>query len=155
MRHDITLIPPADTALLRRSFDAAMRAPERFGDGFYARLFELAPQVRPLFPADLKAQRQKLLQALTVLVRGLDQPQAMVPMLRLLGARHVGYGAQPAHFAAVGEALIDALDRFGETPLDGASRDAWTRLYGWIAATMIDGAASADAATAPDRAATA
>lgn len=141
-------------ALLKRSFASAMRDPDRFGRDFYARIFELAPFVRPLFPADLTHQRDKLVRALTVLVRGLDQPDALVPTLRQLGARHVGYGVQPAHYVVVGEALVETLDALGEERLAAEARMAWVRLYGWIAAHMIEGAESAGAARVDEEATT-
>jgi hemoglobin-like flavoprotein len=129
--------------LLRRSFADAMRDPDQFGRSFYERLFQLAPQVRGLFPTDTSLQQQKLVQALAVLVRGLDQPEALVPVLRHLGARHVAYGATPGHFAVVGEALVDTMDRLAPQPLDNATRAAWNMLYGWVAVTMMEGASAA------------
>lgn len=137
--------------LLRRSFTSATRHPERFAPSFYQRLFELAPQVRALFPDDLKHQQQKLTQALVMLVRGLDQPQDLVPVLRKLGARHVAYGAQPAHYMVVGEALIDTVDKLAEQPLDSATRTAWAQTYGWIVATMLSGASHAATSAVQDQ----
>jgi hemoglobin-like flavoprotein len=135
--------PPARdraNALVRRSFIGAMRDPAVFGQSFYDRLFELAPQLRTLFPADLQSQQHKLVQALHVLVRQLEHPDTLEPVLRQLGDRHVSYGVRPAHFAVVGEALIDTLDRLAEQPLDAETRDAWIRLYSGVASTMIRGA---------------
>jgi len=142
---------PAARDALRQSFASAMRDPERFGRHFYERLFELAPAVRALFPPELKHQQIKLTQAVSVLVRGLDAPAALVPVLRHLGARHAGYGAEAGHYAVVGEALIDTIDALGETPLDGATRSAWSQLYGWVAATMLAGAREATPAAKPAR----
>ena len=132
-------------ALLRRSFALATREPERFAPRFYERLFTLAPAVRSLFPDDLRHQQQKLTQALVVLVRGLDQPQVLEPVLRQLGARHAGYGAQAGHYAVVGEALIETLDELAGEPMDAGTRAAWAGLYGWVAATMLAGAESVTA----------
>jgi hemoglobin-like flavoprotein len=144
--------PPTPTSdpneLLRRSFAAVIREPERFGVAFYDRLFELAPRVRAMFPADMTGQRAKLVHAVAVLMRGLDQPDAMEPVLRSLGARHVGYKVEASHYAVVGEALVDTLDHFGPQRLCDGTRRAWNRLYGWIAATMLDGANDAERAAA-------
>src|SRR5687768_1800754 len=142
-------IASADPAapLLKRSFAAAIRDPDRFGREFYARVFALAPAVRALFPDDLSHQRDKLLRALTVVVRGLDSPETLVPTLRQLGARHVGYGVQAGHYVVVGEALVDTLDARSEQPLDPVARAAWVRLFGWIAAHMLEGAEAANGAS--------
>lgn len=143
---DISPDPRQPHHALKRSFASALRDPDRFGREFYDRLFALAPALRRLFPADLTHQRDKLVRALTVLVRGLDAPQALVPTLRQLGARHVGYGVQPGHYVLVGEALVDTLDSLGEARLDAPTRAGWSRLFGWVAAHMLEGAESAGAA---------
>lgn len=140
--------------ILKRSFAAAVRDPDRFGREFYARVFALAPALRALFPDDLAHQRDKLLRALTVVVRGLDVPEKLVPTLRQLGARHVGYGVQAAHYIVVGEALVDTLDARSEQPLDPATRSAWVRLFGWIAAHMLEGAEAASGSARPAGSAT-
>jgi hemoglobin-like flavoprotein len=144
---------PETERALRRSFAAAMRDPERFGNEFYERAFALAPSIRPLFPADLTHQREKLVRALGVVVQGLDAPEALIPSLRQLGARHVGYGVHAGHYIIVGEALIDTLTSLTDPPMDSATRRAWTRLYGWIAATMLAGTDSASAVPRPATAA--
>lgn len=136
-------VPPGidtDRRRLRDSFASAMRDPDAFGRTFYARLFALAPSARALFPDALEAQQQKLVHALHVLIKGLDNPDPLEPLLRQLGARHVAYGAQAAHYVLVGEALIDTLNQLGEAPLDPEARAAWSRFFGWVAATMLDGA---------------
>jgi hemoglobin-like flavoprotein len=125
---------------LKRSFASAMQDPDRFGREFYARLFALAPAVRSLFPADLTHQRDKLVRALAMLVRGVEAPESLVEPLQQLGARHVAYGVHAPHYVVVGEALIDTLDLLSTPRMDAATRTAWTRLYGWVAATMLSGA---------------
>ena len=131
---------------IRRSFAAAMQDPDRFGREFYARLFALAPGVRHLFPSDMTHQREKLVRALAMLVRGLGDADALVPSLQQLGARHAGYGVIAPHYVVVGEALIDTLDLLSPERMDDATRGEWVRLYGWVAATMLGGAESQGAA---------
>lgn len=127
--------------LLRRSFNAVLADPQRFSQRFYARLFELAPAARALFPAELGPQQQKLVQAVVVLIRGLDDPAVLVPMLGQLGLRHAGYGVHAAHYVWVGEALVDTLNTVSAQGLSAAERQAWMQLYGWIAASMLAAAA--------------
>ena len=78
---------------------------------FYALLFERYPSVRTLFPNDMTQQRSKLTQTLAWVVTHLDRPAEMVPALRELGRRHVGYGARPEHYPLVRDTLIDAMAR--------------------------------------------
>jgi hemoglobin-like flavoprotein len=135
---------------IRRSFAAAMHDPDRFGREFYARLFALAPAIRPLFPTDLTHQRDKLVRALAMLVRGVGDPAALVPSLQQLGARHVGYGVAAPHYVVVGEALIETLDVLLPEPMDDATRGEWIKLYGWVAATMLAGAETVRASSQRD-----
>lgn len=126
---------------MRRSFACAAADPQAFTRDFYDRLFALAPAARPLFPADLGGQHEKMAQTLGIVVGFLDDPLALGDQLRRLGARHLAYGAQPLHYAMVGEALLYTLEHRSDGGLDDAARSAWKRLYGWLAAEMLQGAA--------------
>jgi hypothetical protein len=51
------------------------------------------PAVRRLFrKTDMAAQRKNLMQTLTVVVKGIDRLDALVPAVQALGRRHAGYG---------------------------------------------------------------
>lgn len=116
---------------------------------FYANLFDADASLRPLFRGDITAQGAKLMQMIGAAVRLLDRPQALLPVLRQLGARHAGYGVQAAHYDTVGGALLRTLRQgLGEafTPEVEAS---WTALYGVVAQTMQEGAAQAQPMTTP------
>nr|WP_287082227.1 globin domain-containing protein [Methylobacterium sp.] len=54
-------------------------------DLFYGRLFDIAPQVRSLFPDDMTAQKRKLVAMLALAVSNLDKPEALVATVRDLG----------------------------------------------------------------------
>lgn len=59
-----TALSPRQIELVRESFAAVIPIRQTAATLFYARLFELAPEVRPLFPRDLDAQGAKLMAAL-------------------------------------------------------------------------------------------
>lgn len=80
-------------------------------DLFDGRLFEIAPQVRGLFPDDMTAQKQKLMAMLGLAVANLNQPETMVPALQDLGRKHSAYGTQAAHGAPVGDAPLWTLEQ--------------------------------------------
>lgn len=48
-------------------------------DLFYDRLFEIAPQVRPLFPEDLGGQKKQLMGMLGTAVGNLHKPETHRP----------------------------------------------------------------------------
>ena len=108
---------------------------------FYGRLFELDPSIRPMFPRDLKEQGRKLMNMLTLAVRGLDRPDQLIPAVQALGRRHAGYGVMPHHYRTVGSALLWTLkEGLGEayTP---EVRSAWIAVYSLLSTTMQEAAA--------------
>jgi hemoglobin-like flavoprotein len=132
-----TMPTQEDIALVRASFAKVVPIKDKAADLFYARLFEIAPRVRALFPSDLAAQKSKLMAMMAAAVAGLDDLPALVPVVKALGARHVGYGATPALLWTLRTGLADAF-----TP-EVEAEAAWTKVYGVLAATMQAGAAEA------------
>jgi nitric oxide dioxygenase len=130
-----------DIMLVRASFARVVPIKNAAADLFYDRLFEVAPQLRRMFPADLRQQKQKLMAMLATAVGGLTDLEALVPKVKALGARHVGYGARAADYNVVGEALLWTLERGLGEAFTPEVRAAWTNVYGVLAATMQAGAA--------------
>jgi hemoglobin-like flavoprotein len=132
-----------DIMLVRASFARVLPIKNAAADLFYDRLFEVAPGLRRMFPADLHQQKQKLMAMLATAVGGLTDLEALVPKVKALGARHVGYGARAADYNVVGEALLWTLERGLGEDFTPEVRAAWTKVYGVLAATMEAGAAEA------------
>jgi methyl-accepting chemotaxis protein len=133
-----------DIDILETSFDLIAPHGDDLMDRFYARLFEAAPTVRPLFAGtDLRRQKTMLLGTLILLRKSLRDLDAIVPKLRELGARHVGYGAVPAHYPVVGEALIAAMADIAGAAWRPAFEHAWAEAFAVVAQAMLDGAAEA------------
>jgi hemoglobin-like flavoprotein len=108
----------------------------RFARNFYAMLFDIAPDLRPLFPDDLTAQARKLTEMLGVLAGTLDRPLEFAMVLDSLGHRHRGYAVRSTHFAPVGRALFATLERELGPRFDDATRRAWIALYALASALM-------------------
>lgn len=134
-------LTPHQITELRESWNVLSRDPEALTAGFYARLFDIAPEVRPLFAGiDMDAQGSKLAVAVNLVVRHAANLAPVLPALADLGRRHAGYGVTEAHYDAVGQALIHAIGaRLGDgfTP---DCRAAWATAYAAVAATMQAGA---------------
>lgn len=104
---------------------------------FYTRLFDIAPEVRPLFKSDLSGQGRKLMATLATVVRGLDDIEELLPIARRLAARHVDYGVQAEHYKPVGEALIYTLQTCLGGRFTEEARQAWLAAYGALSEEMI------------------
>jgi hemoglobin-like flavoprotein len=104
---------------------------------FYERLFAIDTTARPLFGStDLAEQRRKLIQALTVVVRGLNHTESLVPSVAELGRQHARLGVTDKHYDSVGAALLWTLKQklgLGWTPQVEA---AWTGAYLLLADIM-------------------
>ena len=129
---------PEKIALVQDSFAKVAPIAETAADIFYDRLFEIAPEVRPLFPEVMTDQKKKLMQMLAIAVNGLTKLDEILPAVQDLGARHNGYDVTPEHYDFVGQALIYALSQgLGDDFTDDVQA-AWVETYGTLANVMID-----------------
>lgn len=133
---------PAQIHLLRKSFAAVERQSDVAALVFYRRLFELAPQVRPLFKSDIHEQSKKLMDMLAAAMSLLDRPAELLLELEAMGARHAGYGTRPEHYAVVRRALLDMLSEVMGRGFTPETATAWNQLYDAIEAAMLRGAAA-------------
>lgn len=132
---------------LEASFDHIAPRGDELVNVFYARLFAVAPSVKPLFAGtDLKRQKGMLLAALVLLRRSLRDLDSVVPALRTLGARHVRYGAEPEHYPVVGEVLISSMAQLAGQAWTPEYEQAWTEAFAVVAGAMLEGAESDEAA---------
>jgi hemoglobin-like flavoprotein len=132
-----------DVETLEESFDLVAPQGDELMKRFYDRLFETAPAVQPLFAdIDMERQRQALLNMLIVLRESLRDLDEVVPDLEELGARHLGYGAQAAHYPVVGEVLIATMAEIGGDAWKPEYTAAWQDAYEVVQGVMLSGAAA-------------
>jgi len=130
-----------NVTLIRSSFNALRPQAPALVDRFYAILFERYPQVKPMFAkTDLPKQKQMLVQALALLVANLEKPEILKSYLGVLGAKHAGYGAREAHYAAVGECLLAAMAEIAGPIWNEELAAEWAATYGAVASLMQQGA---------------
>mgnify|MGYP001544286797 CR=1 FL=1 len=122
---------------IRASWARAAASPEILTGLFYGRLFRIAPETRGLFRVDMAMQGRKLADTLGFVVDNLEDPDRLTPEVRALAERHVGYGAVSADYAAVGEALIWALEQALGPAFEAQTRAAWADAYATLSAAMI------------------
>jgi hemoglobin-like flavoprotein len=128
---------PQQIKLVQDSFAKVALISEQAAALFYGRLFEIAPEVKPLFGGDMKEQGRKLMATLAVVVNGLADLDAILPAASALAKRHVGYGVKPGHYAPVGEALLWTLERGLGTGWTRELAAAWTAAYTTLSQFMI------------------
>ena len=109
---------------------------------FYGRLFEIAPEVKPLFTSDMTEQGKKLMTMIAVAVNGLPKLETIVPAVQDMGVRHTGYGVEPEHYESVGAALLWTLEQGLGEDFTPEVKAAWTETYVTLATVMKEAAAA-------------
>ncbi len=137
---------PQQVALVQDSFAKVVPIGEKVAQLFYARLFEIAPDVRPFFKNDMQAQGRKLMTTLALITGALRSIDTVLPAIKLMAVNHVKYGVRPVHYRVVGEALMWTLEQGLGKDFTPATRAAWEATYALLSETMIAAAYGAEAA---------
>jgi nitric oxide dioxygenase len=128
---------PSQVDLVQASFAKVAPIAEPAAELFYGRLFDIAPEVKPLFHGDMKEQGRKLMTTLAVVVNGLKAPESILPAAKSLAIKHVGYGVAAEHYAPVGAALIWTLEQGLGDAFTAETREAWIAAYTLLSGVMI------------------
>ena len=128
---------PQQIKLIQDSFAKVAPISEQAAALFYGRLFDIAPEVKPLFRGDMKEQGRKLMATLAVVVNGLSNLDAVLPAASALAKRHLAYGVKPGHYVPVGAALLWTLEQGLGPQWTPELAAAWTAAYTTLSQFMI------------------
>jgi nitric oxide dioxygenase len=128
---------PDQIKLVQQSFAKVAPISDQAATIFYNRLFEVAPQVKAMFPEDMTEQRRKLMATLAVVVSGLSDLPSILPAASALAIRHVSYGARREHYPVVGAALLYTLERGLGDAWTPEVASAWAAAYDTLSSYMI------------------
>ena len=130
--------------LVQESFKKVRPIAAAAAEIFYAKLFELDPALKPLFPTNKEGamveQGNKLMTMLGAAVAGLSNIEALIPVLQGLGKRHVEYKVEPSHYETVGAALLATLEAGLGADFTPEVKSAWASVYGTMSTVMIEAA---------------
>ncbi|MBV9877958.1 MAG: hemin receptor [Verrucomicrobia bacterium] len=135
-----------DKQLVQDSWAQVIPISDKAAELFYNRLFELDPSLRPLFTSNMTEQGRKLMGMITVAVHGLDRLDEIIPAVRALGKRHLGYGVTDDHYDTVATALLWTLERGLGDAFTEDTRNAWIKTYTLLSTIMKEAAAQPAAA---------
>jgi len=90
-----------------------------------------SPALRKLF--------SKFVNAVGCAVVGLHDSDKLVRMLTQLGARHINYGVNEAHYQTLGKAFKSALREILRESFTQEVEAAWSMTYAFISSIMIEG----------------
>ena len=113
---------------------------ETVGGLFYNRLFEIMPEVKPMFSkTPLPEQSKKLLTMLSYVIAKLDKLDDIMSEITKLAKRHAGYGVTDEHYNAVGSALLWTLEQGLGAEWNEELETSWRDVYAVLAGAMMAG----------------
>ncbi|XP_041469276.1 uncharacterized protein LOC121419053 isoform X3 [Lytechinus variegatus] len=147
------IVSPTQKRLIQETWKKLSRDPERHGSVMFAKLATSHPEVGKVFSfggkgltyeqllqnQDVKAHGRRVFETVGHAVNGLDDLDLLLPTLRDLAQRHVGYNVQKRYFAPTGDAFLHAV-RLGVGPSLFTSdvRNAWAELFKVVTDTMAE-----------------
>lgn len=122
--------------LVRVSFSELAHDPDTIAALFYARLFELDPDLRVLFHSGMKQQGQKFMEMLHTIVDSIERLDEIVTVVWQSGKRHGGYGVRPKDYATVRTALFETFALYLGDRFPPETAQAWAEVYDILETTM-------------------
>ncbi len=127
----------AEHEMVRKSLDRLRSEFDGHSLYFYEALFRRAPKMRTLFREDLAGQGMKFMSTLGVIVEKLNDEDFSEAQYNGLGRKHAMLGIKAAHFAPMGEALIETLRAGLGEDFTPELEAAWRKAYDKVSANMI------------------
>ncbi len=103
---------PIDLDLIRRltrNYEHILSAGDRMPDLLFTRLFDRAPNLRGLFPDDLRQVKHQFARMLHWLIAHLHEPQKLRIALVDLGRRHQERAVKAEFYPHICDALVDTF----------------------------------------------
>ena len=133
---------PEEIKMVKASWAKVVPISDQAAELFYGRLFEVYPEVKPLFKSDMKEQGRKLMAMIGTAVNGLDNLEPLLGAVKDLGKRHVDYGVKDEDYDKVAECLIWTLNQELGDEFTDELEAAWVKTYTAVADVMKDGAST-------------
>lgn len=125
--------------IVKESFALIAKIPaEMVGELFYNKLFEIAPEVMPMFgKANMPEQSRKLISMLAFIINRLEKLDTIIEEVAKLAKMHLKYGVKPYHYQPVGEALLWTLEEGLGKNWNSELSSAWSLCYATLSGAMI------------------
>lgn len=131
------MITPQQIKIVQQTWDMITPVSQKMGEEFYTHLFEIAPELKPLFKSNPKDQAMKLMFMISYLVHRLENIQEMKEEVIKLANRHKGYGTEFSHYDIIGKNLLWSLKNNLGKNWNKETEKAWSDTYQLIADLMI------------------
>ncbi len=130
-----------NVAVLRESFELVAPRADQLAERFYEKLFEDYPDLLRYFTqTDFSEQRGKLIQALVLVLKSLENPSGLTKVLHQLGVQHGEMGIQEDDYPPVAETLVRVIAEFAGEKWNEDLEVCWCQALEAVATIMIEGA---------------
>lgn len=136
---------PDEVKLVKESWAKVLPIADQAATLFYERLFDVYPEVKPYFTGDMESQGGKLMAMIGYVVNSLDNLEPMLPIIRISGQRHAGYGVRDEDYDKVADTLLWTLGKGLEEEFTDEVKRAWATTYDTLANVMKVAATEATA----------
>ena len=134
---------PEQIAIVRETWARLQPQADQVANRFYSRLFDLDPDLKPLFEADLEGQGERCMQCVDAAVARLDQPEQFRAEAAERGASHFFYSGNDDDFDNAGIAFLWALERLLGPEFRLDVRAAWAEFFGELTDAIREETAAA------------
>ena len=127
--------------LVKESFSLVAKIPaETVGELFYNHLFEIAPEIRPIFGQnDMSEQSRKLIAMLAYMVKRLENLENIKGEIAKLAQRHArSVVFEASLYEPVGNALLWTLEQALGSNWNKEVKTAWKVCYIMLSNAMIE-----------------
>jgi hemoglobin-like flavoprotein len=140
---------PEQTRILGESFEKLRGRLPELAAAVYAKLFEISPESRRLFPNDMEAQNAKLAKVFAELVRVKTRSkhflpvtksggEAVIPGVGQLGERHKeSRGVEARHYGYMRTALLHAIEKLLGKDFNERVAAAWGEAFDMLSEAMV------------------
>jgi len=127
-----------NTEIIRESWSALAGHRREFIEAFYARLFERYPQYRGLFPENMNAQLERMIEMLSSLAEFAEHAHLLEPHLRKVGFAHRKTGIHASDVENFKDTFLDTLATFAATGDADTQRRAWREAFDEVIIPLFD-----------------
>ena len=131
---------PRQIGLIGVTWEKVLPIADTAAEIFYGKLFELNPDLKPLFKGDLTEQGKKLMTMLDTVVKSLKNLEVIMPAAQASGKRHASYGVKDEDYDTVANALIWTLAQGLGDDFTDEVKEAWVAAYTVLSSVMKDAA---------------
>lgn len=133
--HEIVGFKTPDTIFLVQStLEKIMPSIDDCTHQFYQQVFQLAPNVKPMFSGmDTKSRKNMLISMIKLAVQGINRFDDFKPSIQQINDKHHHLSLKPTDYLTVAKALIMMLEKHLDKDFSPAVRQAWTEFYDQIA----------------------